>query len=98
MQIASPAAAAPTPHIGFSFSRPAAPSAAEQAFLDYAKETAAQKMRDAILNAMGLTEAKLQAMDPKERGKVEEKIREIIKEKVEQSTERKTGQIVDLKA
>lgn len=98
MQIAPPSTATSTPATGFSFSKPAAPSAVEQSFLDYARETPAQKMRDSILNSLGLTEKDLQAMDPKERAKVEAKIKELIKQKVEQATEKKTGQIVDMKA
>jgi hypothetical protein len=86
------------PAAGFSFAAPAKPGAAVQAFLDYQKKTPAEKMRDEILGAMGLTEDQLKAMDPKERAKIEEKVRELIKQKVEESTEKKTGQIVDVKA
>jgi hypothetical protein len=92
------AAAAAAQGPGFAFAPAARPSPAVQALLDYAKETPAQKMRDQILGTMGLTEEKLRGLPPKERAKIEAKIREIIKEKVEQSTEKKTGQIVDLKA
>jgi hypothetical protein len=95
-------AASATPAVpaasGFGFAKPAKPSAAEQAFNDYAKMTPAQKMRAAILGSMGLTEEQLKAMDPKERQKVEDRIREIIKEKVEQAVEKKTGAVVDIKA
>ena len=94
---AGSAAAAPA-STGFGFYAPAKPSAAVQAFMDYEKKTPAEKMRDEILGSMGLTEDQLKAMDPKDRAKVEEKIRELIKQKVEESTEKKTGQIVDVKA
>jgi len=60
--------------------------------------TPADKMRAAILGSMGYTEDQLRAMDPKERAKIEEKIKELMKQKVEQATEKKTGQIVDVKA
>jgi hypothetical protein len=89
---------APTPTLGFGFVKPVKPSAAEQAFSDYAKMTPAQKMRAAILGSMGLTEEQLKAMDPKERQKIEDKIRAIIKEKVEQAVEKQTGVAVDIKA
>lgn len=91
-------AAAATPAQGWSFAAPAKPSAAAQAFLDYQKKTPAEKMRDEILGSMGLTEDQLKAMDPKTRAKIEEKIKAIIKEKVEEATEKKTGQLVDVKA
>jgi hypothetical protein len=95
--VATPAA---RPAAGFSFARPAAPSAAEQAFNDYAKMTPAQKMRAAILGALGLTEDQLKAMSPKQREAVEAKIREIMKHKIEEAMAKqdKTGLMVDLKA
>jgi len=85
---------------GFAFAKPAAPSAAEQAFNDYAKKTPAEKMRDAILGTMGLTEDQLKAMSPKEREALEAKIREILKQKIEEAMEKKdkTGLLVDVKA
>jgi len=94
------AAAIPPASSGFAFAQgpSAKPSAAVQAFRDYAKMTPAEKMRASILGSMGLTEDQLKAMDPKERAKVEEKIREIMKQKVESSVEKKTGAIVDVKA
>jgi hypothetical protein len=97
--VSSARAAAPAAS-GFSFAKPAAPSAAEQAFNDYAKKTPAQKMRDAILGTMGLTEDQLKAMSPKEREAIEAKIKEIMKHKIEEAMEKKdkTGAIVDVKA
>ena len=97
MQISAPSAAPAAPS-GFGFTAPPKPSAAEQAFNDYAKMTPAQKMRAAILGSMGLTEDQLKAMDPKERQKIEAKIQEIMKQKIEQSVEKKTGAIIDVKA
>lgn len=93
-RFAAPVAA---PRAGF-FDAPVAKSAARQAFDDYEKMTPAQKMRAAILGSMGLTEEKLQAMDPKERQKIEDKIKEIIKEKYKEAFEKKTGMAVDVKA
>ena len=85
---------------GFAFTKPAAPSAAEQAFNDYAKKTPAEKMRESILGAMGLTEEQLKAMSPKDREALEAKIREIMKHKIEEAMEKKdkTGVLVDVKA
>lgn len=67
-------------------------------FRAYAQMTPAEKMRAAILGSMGLSEDDLKAMDPKERAKIEEKIKTMIKQKVEDSTEKQTGVAVDLKA
>jgi hypothetical protein len=88
------------PASGFGFTQPAAPSAARQAFDDYAKKTPAEKMRDAILGSMGLTEEQLEAMPPKERQALEAKIREMMKQKIEEAIEKKdkTGVLVDVKA
>ncbi|WP_372781068.1 hypothetical protein [Phenylobacterium sp.] len=66
-------------------------------FRAYAQMTPAEKMRAAILGSLDLTEDKLKAMDPKEREKVEAKIKELIKEKVQEATEKKTGVAIDIK-
>jgi hypothetical protein len=71
---------------------------AVQDFMAFAKMTPAEKMRASILGSMGLTEDGLKGMDPKERAKVEEKIKALIQQKVEQSVEKKTGVVIDLKA
>lgn len=98
MQI-PPASAASWPVAGgFGFTAPPAASKAEAEFKDYARKTPAEKMREAILGSMGLDEAKLAAMDPKERQKIEDKIKLIMKEKIEQDAEKKTGMLVDVKA
>jgi hypothetical protein len=70
---------------------------AVQDFRAYARMTPAEKMRASILGSMGLTEGDLKAMDPKEREKVEAKIKEAIRQKVQESTEKKTGVAIDLK-
>jgi hypothetical protein len=67
-------------------------------FMAYAKMTPAQKMRAMILGGMKLTEKDLAAMDPKERAKIEQKIKDLIQEKVARNVEKKTGVIVDMKA
>ena len=98
--ISSVAATPAPPAGGFSFAKPAAPSAARQAFDDYAKKTPAEQMRDAILGTMGLSEEQLKAMGPKAREAIEAKVRELMKQKIEQTMEKKdpTGALVDIKA
>ena len=68
-------------------------------FLDYAKKTPAQRMRDAILKSMGLSEADLNAMSPEKRKAVEETIRQRIKDAAEQAAKKgKTGLVADVTA
>jgi ABC-type lipoprotein release transport system permease subunit len=67
-------------------------------FMAFANMTPAEKMRAVILGNMGLTEAQLRAMDPKERAKIEAKIKKLIEQQIEQSVEKKTGVIIDIKA
>jgi len=98
MQVASAPPPSTTLNAGLTFDPAPQPTGAVKAFLDYQKETPAQKLRDEILGTMGLTEEKLKHMEPKERTKLEAKIREIMKQKVEEQAEKKTGQIIDLKA
>ena len=101
MQISSIRASPYTPPAAKAASGLTAPPKADTAvadFMAYAKMTPAQKMRAAILGSMGLTEDSLKAMDPKDRSKVEEKIKALIQQKVEQSVEKKTGVAIDLKA
>jgi hypothetical protein len=64
---------------------------AEEKFLAFAKKTPAEKMRDALLSQLGLTEEKLQALPLEERQKVEKKITEMVKEAAEKQAT-KTGQ------
>jgi hypothetical protein len=71
---------------------------AKDDFLDYAKMTPAQKMRAAMLGKMGLTEEQLKAMDPKERQKIEDKLKAQIKEQVMNDPKMKQGALVDIQA
>jgi hypothetical protein len=102
MQIPSagggPYVSPPPPAAGGVTPTKAKADTAVEDFMAYASMTPAQKMRAAILGSMGLTEDSLKAMDPKERAKVEEKIKTLIQQKVEQSVEKKTGVMIDLKA
>ena len=73
---------------------------AKDEFLDYAKMTPAQKMRASMLSRLGVTEDKLNAMDPKERQKIEDKIKEMIKAEIEgpDGNRKAKGALVDVKA
>jgi hypothetical protein len=71
---------------------------AKDEFLDYAKLTPAQKMRAAMLGKMGLTEEQLKAMDPKERQKIEDRLKEQIKEQVQNDPNMKKGSLLDVSA
>ena len=73
---------------------------AKDEFLDYAKMTPAQKMRASMLAKLGVTEEQLKAMAPKERQKIEDRIKEMVKEQVMGGDKDKAqkGALVDLKA
>lgn len=67
-------------------------------FLAYARMTPAQRMRAHILASLGLTEADLNAMSPKERAAVEKKIEKAVRDAVMRDTEKKTGMLADVTA
>lgn len=68
-------------------------------FLNYAKETPGQRMRDAILKSMGLSEQDLQNMSPEKRKAVEGAIAQKIKDAAERAAkEGKTGLVTDVTA
>lgn len=71
---------------------------AKEAFLEYARMTPAERLRDSILKSLDLTEDDLKRMTVDERLQVEEQIKEMIKQKVEEDGGERTGAIVDLKA
>lgn len=82
---------------------PDAPSGggtAEAEFLKYARMSPAERMRDAVLKQLGVTEEDLKAMSPEKRQAIEKKMAEMIKEQVEAdpSKKGKTGQIADIMA
>ena len=70
----------------------------EDAFLNFAKMSPADRMRAQFLAAHGLTEDDLKNMDPKERQKIEDEIREQIKEALKKDTEKKAGGLVNITA
>ncbi len=65
---------------GLSDGSAAAGESTQQKFLDYARETPMQRMRDQVLHDMGMTEDDVRNMSPADREKVEAKIREKIQE------------------
>jgi hypothetical protein len=71
---------------------------AEAEFLEYARMTPAQRLRQQILDSLGLTEKDVQAMDSKARKAVEEKINEMIKAKIEGDPHARPGALVDVQA
>ncbi|QUS38402.1 hypothetical protein RPMA_05740 [Tardiphaga alba] len=60
------------------------PQTPEEKFLDYAKKSPAEKLRDSLLQSIGVTEEELAQMSPDQRKAIEEKIAEKIKETLEQ--------------
>ncbi|MGZ3274372.1 MAG: hypothetical protein ACXU82_07155 [Caulobacteraceae bacterium] len=96
--IASPSGAGASPATSDA-SRNSGMDDAVSEFLDYAKKTPAQRMRDAVLKSMGLTEDDLKAMSPEKRKAVEETIRQKIKDAAEQAAKKgKTGLVADVTA
>jgi len=67
-------------------------AAARKDFLDYMKKTPMQRMREAILKEMGLTEEDLKAMDPEKRDEVEAAIAEKIKERLRAQAQEKVNE------
>ena len=68
-----------------------------QDFLNYAKESPAERLRDSILKSMGLTQEQLDKMPPAQRQAVEKKIEDIIKQKLQQNGGQ-PGQLVNASA
>ena len=81
----------------------AKPKTAKDEFLEYARKSPAEKMRDMVLKELGLTEADLQAMSPEQREAIGKKIAEVLKEKMKeamqkQSTEEGAASAIDISA
>lgn len=53
-----------------------------QDFIDFLEMSPAERMREVILRGMGLSEEKLDAMDPEDRAKLEQEIAAKIKERI----------------
>ncbi len=69
----------------------------EDAFLEEAHKTPLQRLRDAILKKMGLTEDQLASMEPDQREAVEKEIVRQITDQAKTSTEKKAGFLADLR-
>lgn len=69
-----------------------------QAFLNYMKETPAQRLEDAWLASHHLTRKQLEAMSPAQRQAIEKQMAADIKEKLKQEAQKKSGVSVDLLA
>lgn len=96
---AGPTAAAGSAADTSSAARDTGLDSAVQDFLSYANETPAQRMRDAILKSMGLTEDDLKKMTPDQRKAVEETIEKKIKDAAERAAEQgKKGFVTDVTA
>lgn len=61
---------------------------AEEKFLDYAKKSPAEKIRDALLKSIGVTEQEFAQMSPEQRKEVEQKIADKIKEAMQKQAEK----------
>lgn len=64
---------------------------AEQTFLNYMKETPAQRMEDAWLASHHLTRKDLDAMSPEKRQAIEKQMAEDIKHQIKQATDKKSA-------
>lgn len=58
---------------------------------DYVKMTPAQRMREALLQKLGLTEDELAAMPPEERAAVEVKLRELVQQQMQDAQGKQDG-------
>lgn len=58
---------------------------AEEEFLDYMNKPTEDLLREAILKELGLTEEDMNNLDPKERAKIEAKIKELVERKIEEA-------------
>lgn len=70
----------------------------ETEFLEYAQKSPAERIRDAILKEMGLTEEQLDGMGAEQREAMEKAIAEKLKEKIEQQADKRPGMVVDFSA
>lgn len=94
-----PSPAGPAAVDGSAAGRNSGAGKAVSDFLAYAKETPAQRMREAILKSMGLSEDDLKGMSPEKRKAVEETIQERIKQALEEAAAKgKKGLVADVSA
>jgi hypothetical protein len=92
----SPAGAAGSGTTGSNSATSSQNNSVVQDFLNYAKESPAERLRASILKSMGLTEQQLDQMPPAQRQAIE-KIEDIIKQKLQQNGGQ-PGQLVNASA
>ena len=66
-----------------------------QDFLDYAKMTPMQRMREEILKSLGLTEQQFKELSPAQQQAVNQKVQQIMQQQLQQNSG-KTGQLVNI--
>jgi TPP-dependent pyruvate/acetoin dehydrogenase alpha subunit len=69
----------------------------EAEFLEFAKKTPAEHIRDAMLKKLGLSQEEFDNMDSASQKAVTEQITAEIKKQIEASGDKRTGQITDIK-
>ena len=68
-----------------------------QDFLDYAKMSPAERMRENILKSLGMTEQQFEKLSPAQQQAVNQKIQQIMLQQMQQNAG-KTGQLVNVSA
>jgi hypothetical protein len=68
-----------------------------QDFLDYAKMSPAERMRENILKSLGMTEQQFEKLSPAQQQAVNQKIQQIMLQQIQQNAG-KTGQLLNVSA
>jgi hypothetical protein len=68
-----------------------------QDFLDYAKMSPMERMREEILKSLGLTDQQFKELSPAQQQAVNQKIEQIMQQQLQQNSG-KTGQLVNISA
>ena len=76
--------------------QPAAVPTTEEKFLDYARMSVAERMREQLLKSKGLSEDDLNSMDPEKRAALEKEISEELRDKILKQTGKETGGIANI--
>lgn len=71
-------------------------SSSEEQFLDYARMSVAERLREQILKSKGMSEDDLNAMEPEKRAALEKEIAEDIRDQIVKQTGKQTGGIANL--
>lgn len=67
-------------------------------FLDYARMSVAERIRDQVLDSLGMKEEDLAKLDGETRKKVEEQIRQKIEDEMKAQTGKTEGTMADIRA